>query len=88
MEKSVTFLNENGLHARPAAVLVKHAGQFKADVEIQCGERSSNAKSLMGIMALGINKNDEIIIKAQGDDAEAAINNLVDLVANNFNLSE
>lgn len=79
-EKTLTINNETGLHARPASQLVKKAGDFKSKIEIIVGEKEVNAKSIMGIMSLGLGKGDEIILKAEGEDAEAAVEGLTEFI--------
>ncbi|KXS47714.1 MULTISPECIES: HPr family phosphocarrier protein [Halanaerobium] len=75
-EKKVTITNETGLHARPASQFVKKADKFKSKIEIVFGEKEVNAKSIMGVMSLGISQGTEIILKAEGEDEEEAINKL------------
>lgn len=62
-----------GLHARPAAIIVKTASAFKSDIFIKTGVKEGNLKSIMNIMALGIKTGTEVLIEANGSDAEAAI---------------
>ncbi|RCW62464.1 MULTISPECIES: HPr family phosphocarrier protein [Halanaerobium] len=80
VEKKLIINNETGLHARPASQFVKKAGQFEAKVEILMEDKEVNAKSIMGIMSLGIGKGDEITLKADGKDAEAAIEGLTEFI--------
>ena len=75
-EKKVTITNETGLHARPASQFVKKADKFKSKIEIIFGEKEVNAKSIMGVMSLGISQGTEITLKAEGEDEEEAINKL------------
>ncbi|MGP3779359.1 HPr family phosphocarrier protein [Halanaerobium saccharolyticum] len=79
-EKTLTINNETGLHARPASQLVKKAGNFKSQIEIIVGEKEVNAKSIMGIMSLGLGKGDEITLKAEGEDADAAVEGLTEFI--------
>jgi phosphocarrier protein len=79
-EKTLMINNETGLHARPASQLVKKAGNFKSQIEIIVGEKEVNAKSIMGIMSLGLGKGDEITLKAEGEDAEAAVEGLTEFI--------
>lgn len=69
----VVIQNETGLHARPAAMLVSEANQFKADIFITKEGQDYNAKSIMNIMASAIAKGDEIEIKSSDSDAVAHI---------------
>ena len=79
-EKKVKINNETGLHARPASQLVNRAGKFDSKIEIVLDNKEVNAKSIMGIMSLGISKDDEITLRADGDDAEAAVSALVEFI--------
>jgi phosphocarrier protein len=84
MEKTVTIKNASGLHARPAGMFVKKASEFKSKVEIKAKDKVVNAKSIMGIMSLGLGQGDTVTIVADGNDAEDAINELVELVESGF----
>jgi phosphocarrier protein HPr len=72
---------EEGLHARPAAQFVKTAKQFSSDIMVIKGEREANAKSSLKLMTLGVKKGDEITIRAEGDDAEEAVEALAELIS-------
>lgn len=76
----VKVMSEGGLHARPASLLVSKATQFESEIMLQKGEKKSNAKSILNIMALSIKQGDEIRIEASGPDEEAAIATLTELV--------
>ncbi len=81
-EKKTTVGPEEGLHARPAAEFVRKARQFTAEkITVAKGEKEANAKSPMKIMTLGAKKGDEIVIRAEGDDAEEAVEALVELIS-------
>jgi phosphocarrier protein HPr len=80
-ERKTTIGPEEGLHARPAAEFVKKAKQFTAEIRVIKDEREANAKSSMKIMTLGAKKGDEVIIRAKGDDAEEAVEALVELIS-------
>lgn len=80
-EKKVVLKNKTGLHARPAALFVQKAGQFTSDVSITLGSKEVNAKSIMGVMSLGAGPGSEIIIKAEGEDAQQAVDALAELIA-------
>lgn len=79
-EKKVIITNKTGLHARPAAQFVKKAGKYDSKIEIVFEEKEVNAKSIMGVMSLGVGKGNEIIVKAEGEDAEAAVKELTDFI--------
>ncbi len=83
-EKKVTIKNPQGLHARPAALLVQTANRFKCEVEIIKGRQKVNGKSIMGIMTLAAGMGTSLTIRTQGDDAAPALEELVRLVTSNF----
>jgi len=85
ISETITITNETGLHARPASVFVSTAAKFKSELMLQKGEKQVNAKSIMGVLSLGITKGTDIIISAQGPDEEEAVNALVELARSNFN---
>lgn len=72
VKKIVTIQCEQGLEARPIAVLVQKASQFSSKVRIEVGTKSINAKSIMGMMSLSIGGGDEVVVVAEGTDEEAA----------------
>ena len=73
MEKKFTIIDEMGLHARPATVLVNTAGKFAAEITLNYNEKSVNLKSIMGVMSLGVPHNAQITIVAEGSDAAEAL---------------
>jgi phosphocarrier protein HPr len=83
-ERTVTIHNEEGLHARPAGMLVKTASEFKATVELRANGAVKNAKSIMGVMSLGLERGNQVTIVANGEDAEAAVIAIESLVNNRF----
>ena len=84
MEERETIVgSEEGLHARPAKEFVQKARQFGSEIKVIKGKREANAKSPMKLMALGAKKDEKITIRAVGDDAEEAVNALVELVSMN-----
>lgn len=76
VEKKFTVIDKVGIHARPASALVQAAGQFTSDVQLEYNGKSVNLKSIMGIMSLGIGQDADIIIRAEGDDEQAALEKL------------
>lgn len=84
MEIKLKLLNEEGMHARPAGVLVKRVGQFKSKIELVSNGKTVNAKSLLSIMSLGLTANTEFTVKADGEDADAALKSIEELVQNKF----
>lgn len=84
MKKEVTIINETGLHARPASMFVKKASEFKSSVELIYNGEKVNAKSIMGIMKLGLAKGTTVTIETIGEDEEQALNSMVELVKSGF----
>ena len=84
IEISVKLLTEDGLHARPAGVLVKVASQFQAKVELTANGITKNAKSIMSLMSMGLKGGEEILLKADGDDAAQAIETIKSLFESRF----
>ena len=84
ISKEVTIQKTEGLHARPATFFIQKANEYKSLITIEKGEASANAKSLLGVLALGIDKGMTFKITANGVDEEEAVNGLVSLVASNF----
>jgi phosphotransferase system HPr (HPr) family protein len=80
-EKQATVGPEEGLHARPAAQFVKTAKRFSSEIVVLKGERQANAKSSLKIMTLGARKGDTLTIRAEGEDAEEAVDALVELIS-------
>lgn len=73
LEKSMKIQLKNGLEARPVAVLVQVASQHESSVYIECAGKRVNAKSIMGMMSLGLNSGEEIYVTADGKDEEVAL---------------
>lgn len=71
--KEITVRCESGLHNRQATYFVQKANEFTCNIWIESGTRKMNAKSLLGIMSLGIVTGDEVVLSADGADAEAAV---------------
>lgn len=82
--KEITIQNSVGLHARPATFFIQKANEYKSSIWIEMGERRINAKSLLGVLSLGIDKGTTIVLNADGDDEEEAVNGLVQLISSNF----
>jgi phosphocarrier protein len=83
-ERTVTIVNKLGLHARPAAEIVKTAARFKCEITIIRDELEVNGKSIMGVMMLAAECGSTILIRAEGEDADAALDALAALVAAKF----
>ena len=73
IQKSIRIKLETGLEARPVAMLVQVASQFESTVYINADDRKVNAKSIMGMMSLGLDSGEQITVTAEGKDEEAAI---------------
>lgn len=80
VEKKVTVPNPSGLHARPAAVFIQTANKYSSQVKVEKAGKEVDAKSLLGVMSLAVKQNEEIIIRAEGEDAEKAVAELSQLV--------
>jgi phosphocarrier protein HPr len=83
-EREVKIVNKLGIHARPAAEIVKTAGKFKSTIIIVRDDLEVNAKSIMGVMMLAAEFGSMIVVRAIGDDADAALDALATCVANKF----
>ncbi len=82
VEEETTVGPEEGLHARPAAEFVKTAKQFSSEIMVMKGKKEANAKSSVKIMTLGAKQGDAIVIRAEGEDAEQAVESLSELISN------
>jgi phosphocarrier protein len=83
-EREAKIVNKLGIHARPAAEIVKTAGKFKSSITIVRDDLEVNAKSIMGVMMLAAECGATITLRATGDDAEAALDALCAVIANKF----
>ena len=82
--KDVTVENQVGLHARPATFFIQKANEFKSFITIAKDERKVNAKSLLGVLSLGIVKGTKIVLTADGADETEAIDELEALIMSSF----
>ncbi len=82
--KEIEVHNPEGLHARPATFFINKANAFKSSIWVENGDRRANAKSLLGVLSLGIAKDTRITVIADGIDEEAAVNDLAALIATGF----
>lgn len=73
IQKSIQIKLEQGLEARPVAMLVQVASQFESTVYINADDRKVNAKSIMGMMSLGLASGEQVTVVAEGSDEEAAV---------------
>jgi phosphocarrier protein len=83
-EREAKIVNKLGIHARPAAEIVKTAGKFKSNITIVRDDLEVNAKSIMGVMMLAAEHGAVITLRATGDDADAALDALCAVIANKF----
>jgi phosphocarrier protein len=83
-EREARIVNKLGIHARPAAEIVKTAGKFKSSITIVRDDLEVNAKSIMGVMMLAAEFGSTIVLRAIGEDAEAALDALATCIANKF----
>jgi phosphocarrier protein len=84
IEREVRIPNSLGLHARPAAQIVRLASTFASQLELEKDDLTVNAKSIMGVMMLAAESGSTIRIRADGPDEEAAVTALAALVASGF----
>lgn len=73
VKRAVTVCREDGLEARPIAMLVQKASQFASTVHIEVGTKKVNAKSIMGMMSLSVCSGEEVVVIAEGADEETAV---------------
>lgn len=84
LTREVTINNQVGLHARPATFFIQKANEFKSSIWIEKEDRKVNAKSLLGVLSLGIVKGTSVNIVADGSDEKEALNTLATLIASDF----
>jgi phosphocarrier protein HPr len=84
VERSVQIVNKNGLHARPAAEIVKAASKFKSEITIVRDDLEVNGKSIMGVMMLAAEFGATLTIRANGPDAQQAVDAIAELIARRF----
>ena len=83
-ERSVQVVNRQGVHARPAAEIVKAASKFKSDVTIVRDDLEVNGKSIMGVMMLAAEQGATLVLRAKGPDEDQAVDALAQLIAGKF----
>lgn len=76
IRKPITIQLSTGLEARPVAQLVQVASQFESDIHVEVGQKRVNAKSIMGMMTLGLDAGEEITLIVNGEDENAAVNSI------------
>jgi len=82
--RTVRITNDLGVHLRAAGALVQVASKFGAEIWIEHGPHRANAKSIMSVLTLAASRGVEVVITADGDDAESALGALVHLIENGF----
>jgi len=82
--RDITVTNQVGLYARPATFFIQKANEYRSTLMVEKDERKVNAKSLLGVLSLGITKGSTVTISAEGPDEQEAVNALCELIANNF----
>ena len=82
--KEAVVNNQVGLHARPATFFIQKANEFKSSIWVEKDERRVNAKSLLGVLSLGIVKGTAINLIADGTDEKEAVEALIELISSNF----
>jgi len=80
MERTVILGSKSGLHARPAAVFVQHAKRFQSQITLSKNDKTVNAKSMLSVLSLGAEQGDQVVLKANGEDAELAADKLASLL--------
>ncbi|KPL83182.1 hypothetical protein SE15_07970 [Thermanaerothrix daxensis] len=88
VEAKVLIKNKVGLHARPASLFVQTANKFKSAITAIHGERKANAKSILSVLTLGADQGAELVLQAEGEDAEEAVQALISLIESNFGEAE
>jgi phosphocarrier protein HPr len=83
-ERTVTIANRNGLHARPAAEIVKMAAKFKSDILLVRDELEVNGKSIMGVMMLAAEYGSSLLLRADGPDETEAVGAIAQLIESKF----
>lgn len=76
IKKEIVINIPNGLEARPVALLVQVASQYESSIHVESEEKKINAKSIMGMMSLGLATGEKVFVSAEGPDEEEAINNI------------
>jgi len=85
IEKEIVIKNSQGLHARPAALFIQIATKYNSKVTIQKGHEKVDGKSIMGILTLGAQRNSKVIVTADGEDAQAVLSELEQLLTSEQN---
>lgn len=84
LSRDITLVNSVGLHARPVTFFIQKANSYRCSIWIESNGRRANAKSLLGVLSLGIRKGDSVTLIADGTDESEAIEGLCDLILSGF----
>ncbi|MGB8657006.1 MAG: HPr family phosphocarrier protein [Candidatus Zixiibacteriota bacterium] len=84
VERKIEVINKLGLHARPASMLAQKASRFKSEIRLKRDDTEINAKSILGVMMLAAEVGSYVIVKAEGEDENQAVEALVQLFAEKF----
>ncbi|MBO5981805.1 MAG: HPr family phosphocarrier protein [Clostridia bacterium] len=84
LSKEITLVNSVGLHARPATFFIQKANSYRCSVWIENNSRRANAKSLLGVLSLGVRQGDSVTLIADGIDENEAIEGLCSLILSGF----
>ncbi len=84
LEKNIRIMHDTGIHARPAAVLVKVAMRYESDIYLYRDGNEYDAKSIMNVMSMGVRKGEEIHLKVNGHDENEAFRAITELIDNDF----
>jgi phosphotransferase system HPr (HPr) family protein len=86
--RKVPLLHKTGLHMRPAGRIMELAARYKSNIRLGCADRSANAKSILEMLSLAAPPGAELVIEAEGPDAEEALNAIETLIRTRINLEE
>ena len=82
-KRSIKVRLEDGLDARPVALLVQEASKYESNIYIEVDDKRINAKSIMGMMSLALGSGENVVVEANGSDEEAAVTAIEDYLSNN-----
>src|SRR5690554_1146027 len=88
LEREIVIKNKTGLHARPAAIFVETADRFESEVELIFDDISVNAKSIIGVLSLGIGRGDKAILRVSGNDEKEAMEKMLQMINDCFGEKE
>ncbi|MBQ2803684.1 MAG: HPr family phosphocarrier protein [Lachnospiraceae bacterium] len=82
-KRNIQIKLESGLEARPVALLVQEASKYESRIYIECEGKKVNAKSIMGMMSLGLDAGEELVVMAEGEDEQLAVDNIEKFLSGN-----